>query len=244
MKIRNQMKTTMSLAALALVTTSAQAATTALTDVDQLDLTSYVKAYDFTGSNSIASDGTSFDIGSVTFTRHAWNDGLAFDGMTMTGHHTADNQNSSHVNIGSGGDAADRANLNELLHVWNIGAGNSNGSQVDLSIALTNGTYNLQYLVGGGGSRGNDLFDVSNGAVGSGNEVLLGSFETTSSTNYLITGTVTVTDGSLELAVVGDNASGDARPILSGLIISQVPEPSTTALLGLGGLALILRRRK
>jgi hypothetical protein len=36
-----------------------------------------------------------------------------------------------------------------------------------------------------------------------------------------------------------DNAGGT-----SGLIVNPVPEPSSAALLGLGGLALILRRRK
>ena len=39
-----------------------------------------------------------------------------------------------------------------------------------------------------------------------------------------------------------DNTSKTSR--INGLEISAVPEPTTTALLGLGGLALILRRRK
>ncbi|BDS08806.1 hypothetical protein NT6N_38460 [Oceaniferula spumae] len=42
----------------------------------------------------------------------------------------------------------------------------------------------------------------------------------------------------------GNNAD-DQDPALSGYVVLQsVPEPSSTALLGLGGLALILRRRK
>ena len=61
-----------------------------------------------------------------------------------------------------------------MLDVWNIGVGSTNGSQVNLSIALADGTYNLQYLVGKNNDRGNDLFDISNGAVGSGSEVMLG----------------------------------------------------------------------
>lgn len=40
------------------------------------------------------------------------------------------------------------------------------------------------------------------------------------------------------------NGGNVPRGTLSGLIIEQVPEPSSAALLGLGGLALILRRRK
>ena len=68
------------IATLIFASNSANAATVELTSVDQLDLTNVVKAYDFTGSNSIASDGTSFDIGGVTFTRHRWNDAVSSGG--------------------------------------------------------------------------------------------------------------------------------------------------------------------
>jgi hypothetical protein len=47
-------------------------------------------------------------------------------------------------------------------------------------------------------------------------------------------------DGSGNL----DFSFGAGRPALNGFTISAVPEPSATALLGFGGLALILRRRK
>ncbi|MEZ7956382.1 MAG: PEP-CTERM sorting domain-containing protein [Rubritalea sp.] len=67
------------------------------------------------------------------------------------------------------------------------------------------------------------------------NYVLFENVEADGSGNILFTGTA------------GDNLDGsvDAHRFgLNGLQINQVPEPSTTALLGLGGLALILRRRK
>ncbi len=46
------------------------------------------------------------------------------------------------------------------------------------------------------------------------------------------------------IVIAGASNNGSARAPIAGFIIETVPEPSTTALLGLGGLALILRRRK
>lgn len=45
------------------------------------------------------------------------------------------------------------------------------------------------------------------------------------------------------LTVASDN-SGAGRSPINGFVVVAIPEPSSTALLGLGGLALILRRRK
>ncbi len=46
------------------------------------------------------------------------------------------------------------------------------------------------------------------------------------------------------LVIAADDRDGSARGSIAGIVIETVPEPSSTALLGLGGLALILRRRK
>ena len=57
--------------------------------------------------------------------------------------------------------------------------------------------------------------------------------------DYTATGTFT-SNASGQLEIVGSGTN----PTLNGFQLTAVPEPSTTALLGLGGLALILRRRK
>ena len=45
------------------------------------------------------------------------------------------------------------------------------------------------------------------------------------------------------LTIQGQDRNGAERGSISGFQIVEVPEPSSAALLGLGGLALILRRR-
>lgn len=53
------------------------------------------------------------------------------------------------------------------------------------------------------------------------------------------------TDGSGNLVItVNGTATGASHITVNALTLTAVPEPSTTALLGLGGLALILHRRK
>lgn len=46
------------------------------------------------------------------------------------------------------------------------------------------------------------------------------------------------------LTIAAGARNGSVRGPINGFVIVQIPEPSTTALFGLGGLALILRRRK
>lgn len=53
-----------------------------------------------------------------------------------------------------------------------------------------------------------------------------------------------LTDSTLTIDGQLGSGNSDLRGSLAGIIIEEVPEPSSTALLGLGGLALILRRRK
>ena len=68
--------------------------------------------------------------------------------------------------------------------------------------------------------------------------------ELTSDTDSRISGTSLVADigGKLTFSVAASGSNTNA--LLNGVTITLVPEPSSTALLGLGGLALILRRRR
>jgi hypothetical protein len=62
--------------------------------------------------------------------------------------------------------------------------------------------------------------------------------------NFITLDTVTVTEGG-SITVTIDNSNTASLIAMDTVgITAAVPEPTTTALLGLGGLALILRRRK
>jgi hypothetical protein len=53
------------------------------------------------------------------------------------------------------------------------------------------------------------------------------------------------TDASADLELVWNSISGGTGTgFIGGYVVETVPEPSSTALLGLGGLALMLRRRR
>ena len=73
------------------------------------------------------------------------------------------------------------------------------------------------------------------------------------SVEYELLGTVVIDNSGTTTVMLGNNVAdstvggGDAGYVIGDRVLFDfvsVPEPSTTALLGLGGLALILRRRK
>ncbi len=115
-----------------------------------------------------------------------------------------------------------------LYDIWVYSYADGTGREGSLADwATTNttttvGTQEIDSLAGGAG----DTFTYGT------NYVLFENVEATAGGVIVVTGTGRVTTGT------------DRRAVLSGLQIQSVPEPSTTALLGLGGLALILRRRK
>lgn len=70
---------------------------------------------------------------------------------------------------------------------------------------------------------------------------------TADGTDIAVTFTYNGTDDFIALTFAQQNASGGTvfgSADIDNLTVNTIPEPSSTALLGLGGLALILRRRK
>lgn len=78
-------------------------------------------------------------------------------------------------------------------------------------------------------------------------EEVVSSFIYSTGTAPTTVGTASFTfeaDGINPVAIVVRSSDGGTAHVINGFTVTAVPEPSSTALLGLGGFALILRRRK
>ena len=140
---------------------------------------------------------------------------------------------------GSGGNpTGDRTNrslqmLDGSIYEWELGAGNTTDTiDVDGTLsALYVDDMVLKITDAGGTPEASDQLAVFTYDVGATVDIsgFTGTFDTTGATNYDASG-ASLVDG------------GAGIVYLTGL--TAIPEPSSTALLGLGGLALILRHRK
>jgi hypothetical protein len=117
---------------------------------------------------------------------------------------------------------------------------------VNVGLALSSGTYKLQLIMVG-------TFPASPERLG--NYTIEGTTTTVSTPgNYsgeagpdytsLVTDTVAVTDGTLDLSIVWTGDSGTNAPFLSGIIVNAVPEPTGVSLLAVGAAALLWRRAR
>ena len=131
------------------------------------------------------------------------------------------------VNGVAGGEDIFNITLNDL------GAGTST---VTLYMAHSNTGRRFDATIDLTAADGNDSGAVLSDAIGGGD----------GNTYFTFTTVVDTTDPLADLSISIDSNSGSSGQFAFAgyTVTSPVPEPSTTALLGLGGLALILRRRK
>ena len=139
---------------------------------------------------------------------------------------------------GGGDPTGDRLNrslqiLDGSIYEWELGAGNTTDTiDVDgVKSALYVDDMVLKITDLGGTPQASDQLAVFTYDVGATVDIsgFTGTFDTSGATNYDASGASLVDGGSGIVYLTG---------------LTSVPEPSTTALLGLGGLALIFRRRK
>ena len=121
-----------------------------------------------------------------------------------------------------------------------------------ISGLIEGGQYNLAMITGVNGSG---LFSTTFSIVGETPETATaltaaggsgnGPLTFTEGTTHVLFENITATDGSITFTTQSTlGSSTNYAGVLAGLQIQAVPEPSSAALLGLGGLTLILRRRK
>ena len=234
---------------------ASQAAVTALTLIDD----------DFSSSTAVADRFNTPDIDTDTWIGSAdWSiSGGALTNAATTGQ-------STHL-INSVSSTATYLDKVTLSFDYSVGAGSTlyfystlftgePGANMDGRTSKTDGTYwandfNNQWgtapFVGFAGPE----YNLSGGGVGGSNTAnavtsFVGGTSGTFSQTYDISGfgggDFSIADVSNVLAVFTVNAGavGDGAISIDNFNMTAVPEPSSTALLGLGGLALALRRRR
>jgi hypothetical protein len=151
----------------------------------------------------------------------------------------------------TGADAASATNLAEVMRDirWN---GNPNPINVDITGLVPGQSYNVQLLFNEGANR-DRWWDIAvSGNLVVDNFSSEGESVWTNSNGFAYTGDFTangagVIDISMAANLGGDDRSlapgADANPILQGVVVS-IPEPSASALLGLGLIGLLARRRR
>ena len=245
MKMNTQMKTSMSLAAamgtLALTATSAQAAVMVTTETDLAPsgpghLTAYTPTFTAGGpSDSDLLEGLSAISSSGDFEREG-SAGLSAltDGSVQTYYHTTHlndavdylTTHSAYATAGGGEEAVyDLGATIDLAEIVIYGGWNDRGrdaQNVDVLVSDDNVSFtSLGATLGGNSNHGSPISHR--------NSITDDSGTLASGVRYI----------KLDFGGVENGYTGYTE-----IDAFAVPEPSTTALLGLGGLALILRRRK
>jgi hypothetical protein len=137
---------------------------------------------------------------------------------------------------GYGGGVGNDANMSAMME--RIFYNNDSGGVGPLTFTITGlspGTYRVDAFTYSDGlsNRTNERFAINGTTTDTFNEV---------NASYLVQNTVTIAGNSIQLDV--SNLAG-GTPILSGIVVSEVPEPSSLAVVGIttmGGCALRRRR--
>ncbi|MBT7959399.1 MAG: PEP-CTERM sorting domain-containing protein [Akkermansiaceae bacterium] len=254
MKINQKIKTILPLAAFAGLAVSANAAVMSI-DFESNDIVQsgdpthnlgpslpgqvgdWYKMHNNTGSNFTASPSVVTPGG--TFNFNTGGNLFRFEGKPRDTSILREN----YAFLGSGDDTAYSY---DGAHSWSLTNLTPNGVYNIIMYSMHDNNFGGNYL--GPSMFSVDGFDAGNGvgvAIGGEGASLtaaeldaIGDESDTTFFGVVADGTGTITGTWDHL----DTDGGEAR--WGGIQFEQIPEPSTTALLGLGGLALILRRRK
>jgi hypothetical protein len=191
-----------------------------------------------TVTDDVGNDWNDFAVSGLVTTIHDL-DGVTLDGVSIN--FAAGGMNDAGENnwdgLSTNGGAAPAEFVDSVT--TDLSHSNATVTITGLNTALTYNLYSTSHGGGSGWDASEDVHSVT-GDVSYGSSQLnrgasrLGAFHTFLGVSPDVTGTIVFTTSQ----------PSSSNPAFNGLLINAVPEPSSTALLGLGGLALILRRRK
>ncbi|MFC4990999.1 PEP-CTERM sorting domain-containing protein [Rubritalea tangerina] len=216
---------------------------TTLTGVEAAVITWDAGVAPITSATDIINDGEA--AANLTFTWDVWPSGtsnaLAAGGALNFGQATTAINGVDFTDVGGSGAfgySTGDANLDNLNQYHSAFGNGSDPWVLNIAGLEENTTYKIQIIGindnrGGGISGRTTQFQDQSGG--------LASATLTRGTGGSVIGTFTTGAGETAFDIHG---LGSSDPGAAGIVVRAVPEPSATALLGLGGMALILRRRK
>jgi hypothetical protein len=191
------------------------------------------------GGFNTASDGTRVSAGNNG--DDTWNNFVGGGSETGATILNDDNFNTtSTINVTGSGSGFNNGTDNDDYYMMNgyYEFRNTRSATINLGATfLSDGNYNVTIYGALNSVRNMDYTIAAVTKTITNTGVFDGTF--TEGTNYVTFSNLSASSFS----ITGNQNPADFSAI-TGIVITSVPEPSTTALLGLGGLALILRRRK